>query len=127
MLQNSFGICLYTRIVYICAGEVMYGHICLQHDHKSGLWFAGQPKVRVPAESCHISLVLWAAVAQYGSLLTYCQRLENDYFKYIFSNEKAWISTEVHSITLLEIQLIIIQHWLGPWLGTEQATGHYLK
>ena len=56
---------------------------------------------------------------QYGSYFT------DDIFKCIFMNEKFWI--EFHWSLFHSVQLTISQHWLRWWIGTGQATSHYLN
>ena len=51
----------------------------------------------------------------------------NDIFKCIFFNANVWISIKVSLNLFLNSQLTISQHWLRQWLGTVQATSHYLN
>ena len=49
-----------------------------------------------------------------------------------FSNAFSWKKTDVfwskcHWRLMPTVQLQIIQHWFGQWLGAEQATSHYLN
>ena len=53
--------------------------------------------------------------------------LADDTFKYFFLNEKCRIPIQISPKFVPMIQLIISQHWFSWWLGTEQATIHYLN
>ena len=50
----------------------------------------------------------------------------------IFSNAFSWMKMyefqlKFHWSILLRVQLTIFQHWFRLWLGTNQATSHYLN
>ena len=52
----------------------------------------------------------------------------NDNFKCIFMNENVWIlHLRFHWSLFLRHELSIFQHWSRRWLGTDQATTHYLN
>ena len=51
----------------------------------------------------------------------------NSIFKYIFLNENAWILIEISLNLFLRVQFTIFHHWFWCWLGTDQATNHYLN
>ena len=50
----------------------------------------------------------------------------NDIFKCIFFNENVFCLIFPWSLSL-KFQLTIPQHWFRKWLGTNQATSHYLN
>ena len=54
-----------------------------------------------------------------------------DIFRTTFSNAFPWMKIfefwfKFHSCVFLGVQFMIFQHWLRQWLGTYQATSHYL-
>ena len=48
-------------------------------------------------------------------------------FKCIFFNENACIAIEISLILFLRVQLTIVQHRFGQWLGANQAPSHSLN
>ena len=53
-------------------------------------------------------------------------------FQTIFSNAFSWMKMfefrlEFHRSLFFRFQLTISQHWFRKWLGTKQATSHYLN
>ena len=56
-----------------------------------------------------------------------CRHFADDIFKYIFLNENVWISLKISLIFVLRLKLPILQHRFRSWLGTDQATSHYLN
>ena len=48
-------------------------------------------------------------------------------FKCISVNGKCCISIKFHWSLFLKVQLRISQHWFRKWLGTTQASSHYLN
>ena len=55
------------------------------------------------------------------------QHYPEDIFKCILLNENIWIWNTISLICFLRVHLTMIQHWFRWWLGTKQATGHYLN
>ena len=51
----------------------------------------------------------------------------DDIFKYVFMNEKVLFRFEFHWSLFTRVQLTIFQHWFRWWLGSDQATSHYLN
>ena len=50
----------------------------------------------------------------------------DDIFKFIFLHENCCILFRFHWFFSPRVQTKISQHWIGVWLGTKQATSHYL-
>ena len=91
----------------------------------------------------HCASLIWGSVAAYFfcqctisselQLLNTLRPRQNgrhfpdDIFKWIFVNENAWISINIHWSLFLGVQLTIFQHWFRWWLGAGQATRHYLN
>ena len=52
----------------------------------------------------------------------------DDTFKCIFLNENVWISIKKINWNLFQrVHLTIFKHWFIYWLGTNQATSHYMN
>ena len=51
----------------------------------------------------------------------------DDIFKWIFLNENIWIAMNISMKFDPNSPFNLFQHWFRSWLGTDQATSHYLK
>ena len=56
-----------------------------------------------------------------------CCHFPDDIFKCIILNENVSISIKISLKFVPKVKLTIFQHWFRWWLGTDQATSHYLN
>ena len=95
----------------------IYCNLALNHRHR--LSYA------IIFSTCHHLSVTW--ILNTLRPTQNCRHFADDIFKYIFLNDNVWISLKISLIFVLRLKLPILQHRFRSWLGTDQATSHYLN
>ena len=96
----------------------------------------GQSKYRLVESSLTLN---YRYVAMHWTTIGHCHTKHNKaeaklppLSQMTFSNAFSWMNMyefciKLHWDLFLKFELIIFQHWFKEWLGTDQATNHYLN